>query len=161
MRGIFSRTNANKLEDIDNGAAAFHHPNFHFTETVEQSKAIGRYNGGIIILAGPVSGGVFLTHGEEKSLSGLKKDLLEIGLPETVLMTPQLDEEFFLRENTPELISGNVPRRLLPDAVGQPDWHNELVQFSLDLREQLEQAADERSKKAILRRIKRALATKD
>lgn len=42
---------AESLEDIGEHDSIFSHPSFHFTETVDQSKAIGRYSGGVIVIA--------------------------------------------------------------------------------------------------------------
>lgn len=42
---------AESLEDIGEHGSIFNHPSFHFTESVDQSKAIGRYSGGIIVIA--------------------------------------------------------------------------------------------------------------
>ena len=50
-----------------------------------------------------------------------------------------------------------APRRLAPEAVGHPDWHNELAQLTLDLRAALDGASDTKSRDKILRRIRRAL----
>ncbi len=230
---------AHDLEDIDGGGAAFQHPNFHFTESVEQSKAISRYNGGIIVLAGSgmcdagrirhhlknylwrdnatvllvgyqapgtlgsllatgksavkiwgqdvqvrarirqteaysghadgaelvewikdrgqVRGGVFLTHGEEESLTALKRDLIDGGIANDKIFIPELDQEFYLRHDTPTSEEDAIPRRLLPELVGKTDWHNDLAAFTLDLREKLENTADAKAKKALLRRLQRAL----
>lgn len=46
------RRHAEELPGVTDPEMLFRHANFHFTETVEQSKAIGRINGGAIILAG-------------------------------------------------------------------------------------------------------------
>ncbi len=43
---------ADDLEDVDGVPNPFQHPSFHFTETVDESKAIERYRSGAIILAG-------------------------------------------------------------------------------------------------------------
>jgi hypothetical protein len=48
-------------------------------------------------------------------------------------------------------------RRLPPEVIGSPDWHNDLAQFTLHLHVALNRAADERSRKAILRRVGCAL----
>jgi len=42
---------ADDLEDVAMRSAPFDHPSFHFTETVEESKAIARFSAGVIILA--------------------------------------------------------------------------------------------------------------
>lgn len=44
-------THAGDLEDVGDAVDPFQQPNFHFVETVEQSKAIGRIQGGAIIIA--------------------------------------------------------------------------------------------------------------
>ncbi|MET4697558.1 metallo-beta-lactamase family protein [Constrictibacter sp. MBR-5] len=50
--GVFG-AHAEDLEDLKHlGEAAFLAPNFHFAETVEQSKAIDRFKGGAIVIAG-------------------------------------------------------------------------------------------------------------
>ncbi len=227
------------LEDLSSGSVSFNHPNFHFTETVEQSKSIGRYNGGIIILAGsgmceagrirhhlknylwrdnttvllvgyqapgtlghllasgkkavriwgqeiqvrahirqtdiysghadgqelvswikersPIHAGIFLTHGEEQSLEGLKADLAEAQVPENLIHCPKLDDEIYLEGAAPTYRKNEISRRLQPEWVGKLDWHNDFAQLSIDLRELLENAADEKSRKAIVRRVRRAI----
>ncbi|TQV74292.1 MBL fold metallo-hydrolase [Denitrobaculum tricleocarpae] len=47
---VFAK-HAESLEDIEDHGSVFNHPSFHFTESVDQSKAIGRYSGGIIVIA--------------------------------------------------------------------------------------------------------------
>ena len=42
---------ANELQNTDGGSMPFAHPRFHFTETVEESKSIARFTGGVIIMA--------------------------------------------------------------------------------------------------------------
>lgn len=42
---------AESLEDIGDHGSIFSHPSFHFTESVDQSKAISRYSSGIIVIA--------------------------------------------------------------------------------------------------------------
>ena len=42
---------ADDLEDVASRTAPFGHSSFHFTETVEESKAIARFSGGVIIVA--------------------------------------------------------------------------------------------------------------
>jgi len=50
--GVFG-AHADDLDDLKHlGEAAFLAPNFHFAETVEQSKSIDRFKGGAIVIAG-------------------------------------------------------------------------------------------------------------
>jgi metallo-beta-lactamase family protein len=48
-------------------------------------------------------------------------------------------------------------RRPAPEAVVHLDWHNDMSKFILDLNEKIEAAADERARRLIIRRLRRAL----
>lgn len=228
---------ARDLEDILDGGDLFNHPSFHFTRSVEESKAINNYENGVIIIAAsgmceagrirhhlkrrlwdkkntvlltgyqapgtlgalleagkkavriqgediqvkaniksidfysghvdadglvewvcsrrPVKRGVFLTHGEDDALNAFHERLLAKGFMGKELIIPRLDEEFDLQGR--RIIKPLGPRRLAPEAVNAPDWHNDLAQLTLDIRAMLDQASDERARKTILRRIRRAL----
>lgn len=227
------------LEDMNGHQDLFHHPNIHFTETVEQSKAIARVESGCIILAAsgmcdagrirhhlkrylwrnnatvllvgyqapgtlgsllargvsavriqgediqvrarirqidvysghadgdellawmkarsPIKRAAFLTHGEEGSLSALRVGLIGAGMAEDRIVIPRLDDEIDLLDHGTEMLSKRAPRRLTPEAVSRPDWHNDLAQFSLDLREALDGSADDKNRKTILRRLRNVL----
>jgi metallo-beta-lactamase family protein len=107
---------------------------------------------------GPVSGGVFLVHGETDAIEGLAKRVLGRSIvPEQAIIRPALDEAF-------RLMPGMVPepaqapqRRDRPEAVGEPDWHNQRAALLLQVEEALEQAGDDRTRGALLERLKRAL----
>ena len=227
------------MEGLDGRVNLFSHPNFHFTETTEQSKAISRFTSGCIILAAsgmcdagrirhhlkrclwrrnatvllvgyqapgtlgsllvngrsavriqgedvqvkasirsidvysghadgdgllawvdgrsPIKNVVFLTHGEEKELVALREGLIDNGMPPKQVIIPKLDDEVDLLSRGGRILRKGAARRLAPETVSLPDWHNELAQFSLDLREKLESCADEKSRKTLLRRLNRAL----
>ena len=105
----------------------------------------------------PISRTVFLTHGEESALAALRDGLVAAGCEAERVVIPRIDDEVDLLGKGPVRPERKGPRRLEPEAVSALDWHNDLAQFSLDLRAELEQAADERARKAILRRMRRAL----
>ena len=233
---VFER-HAEDLEDIGLEGTLFKNPNFHFTRTADESKAINNYENGVIIIAAsgmceagrirhhlkrrlwdekntvlltgyqapgtlgaileqgakkvriqgeevrvkahlqsidiysghvdadglvdwmvarkPVTRGVFLTHGEAAGLSALRERLVSAGFEEDRIFTPHLDDEVDL------LGKGGIakrigPRRLGREAVVDFDWHNDLAKLSLDIREALDEAADERARNVILRRLRRA-----
>jgi len=233
------RQHVDELEGADNIGELLNDPNVHFTETVDQSKAIHRYNGGVIIMAAsgmcdagrirhhlkqflpskdtkvllvgyqapatlgsilaagvkavriqgedikvraeikqfdfysghadqngltawikerqPIGRKIILSHGEEKALLGLEEHLVSEGINKDLIIIPELDEELDLVRGTTSRTDKRKVRRIQPAAVGGTDWHNDLAQFSLDLRALLDEAADEKSRAVILRRVRRAL----
>lgn len=235
---VFAK-HAHDLEDIDGYADLFHHQNIHFTETVEQSKAIARFDSGCIILAAsgmcdagrirhhlkrylwrsnatvllvgyqapgtlgsllargtsavriqgediqvrakirqidvysghadgdellawvnarsPIKRAAYLTHGEDEGLSALRDGLIDAGMPEDRVVIPQLDDEIDLLDHGAGILSQQAPRRLAPEDVSRPDWHNDLAQFSLDLRQVLDGSANDKSRKTVLRKLRRVL----
>lgn len=104
----------------------------------------------------PISGAVFLTHGEEHAMQGFADRLkkLDAGL---LVVEPTLDSLFALPGGTPRQI-GN-PVRSAAESAGRLDWHNELSGLILDIDEQMSLAADERARKQIVRRLRKALAS--
>jgi len=231
--------NADELEDIAKVPHLFHRPNIRYTESVEESKMIARFNGGAIIMAGsgmcdagrirhhlkhnlwrndatvllvgyqapgtlgallergaaavkiqgedvrvkatirqidvysghadgdqlvawvkarmPVKAAVFLTHGEEESLEALRAALEKEGVPGERIIVPQLDDVVDLLAGESRVQFRPVPHRLSRESLRGRDWHNELAEFSLNLRDLLDRAADDKARGVILRRVVRAL----
>ena len=106
----------------------------------------------------PVKRALYLVHGENDEVSALRDALIKNGMPASHVIVPVLDDEVELLGDgtTPQLRP--FPRRLLPENIGRADWHNDLAQFSLDLRDTFERAADDRSRAELIRRLRRALA---
>ncbi|MEZ5894556.1 MAG: MBL fold metallo-hydrolase [Parvularculaceae bacterium] len=238
---VFDR-HADELEDLGLNGEQFKNPNFHFTRSVDESKAINNYENGVIIIAAsgmceagrirhhlkrrlwsekntvlltgyqapgtlgsileagakavriqgeevrvmahvqsvdiysghvdanglfnwmmarkPVTRAVFLTHGETEGLEALRDRLVAAGFDADRVIIPHLDDEVDLlgRDGIARRVG---PRRLRHEAVAALDWHNDLARLSLDIREALEGAADERSRNVILRRLRRALTQND
>ena len=105
----------------------------------------------------PIRKGVFLCHGEERALEGLRESLINQVVPEDRIRVPILDETYELIADAPELVPSARQRRLAPEAVVHLDWHNDMSKFILDLNEKIEAAADERARRLIIRRLRRAL----
>lgn len=106
----------------------------------------------------PVKGAVFLTHGEEDALAAMKSALEAAGLPPDRLLLPRLDDTVDLMSGKARLRTRDVRHRLPPEALSSLDWHNDLAAFTLDLREALEGAADDKRRRVILRQLRRVLA---
>lgn len=104
----------------------------------------------------PIAGNIFLTHGEREAIEGLKARLSTI-LADTPVVVPALDDAFDLAGGpaVPEERVG--PARISAGAVGRPDWHNELSELVLDINDAVAQAADERGRRVVIRRLRRAL----
>lgn len=105
----------------------------------------------------PIRGRVFLTHGEPESLKGLQDRLASSLDPEQVLR-PLFDDAWDLSPTDAVRVAiGRPPPRLRPEQVARLDWHNDLSQLVLDIGQELDKAADDRAKKVVLRRLRRAL----
>ena len=114
-----------------------------------------------ILARQPIKRALYLTHGEETAMNALAADLEKRGIGKDRIISPVLDDEVELSGGKAGPRFRPAPRRLNPELVGHPDWHNELAQTSLDIRAALEGAADDRSRSIILRRIRRALEGKE
>jgi len=105
----------------------------------------------------PVKSGIFLTHGEEEALSAMRAGLEAKGVEPERIVIPRLDDAVDLSAGHAAIKFKKKARRLTPEAVRGPDWHNDLAEFTLRLREKMEAAADDRSRRKIIRRVVRAL----
>ncbi len=105
----------------------------------------------------PINSAVFLTHGEKDGLNALSGDLQAAGMSADLIVIPDLDDTVDLLGGKSKVAVKPIRRRLSPEFVGGRDWHNELAEFSLRLRDLLDAAADDKSRNIILRRISRAL----
>ncbi len=109
---------------------------------------------------GPVRHAVFLTHGEETGLDGLRAGLAGL-LPDERRVIPRIDDAFELGASGFRQIDLNARRRLPPERVARLDWHNDLSRLLLDVTGTVNAAADERGRATIIRRLRRALDVKE
>jgi len=108
----------------------------------------------------PLRHGLFLVHGEAAAIAAMSERSAAI-LPDAAIVTPPLDAAYDLTPTGPRAVGRTKPPRLPPGKTGHPDWHNDLSSLLLDITGAIEQAADERSRAVILRRLRRALASGD
>ncbi|KPG01556.1 MBL fold metallo-hydrolase [Rhodopseudomonas sp. AAP120] len=104
----------------------------------------------------PIDRGLFLTHGEEASMTALAERLGGI-VPPAKIFQPVLDDVYELTSAVPTPLDGTHRRRLEPESVVQLDWHNDMSKLLLDINERIEAAADARARGVIIRRLRRAL----
>ncbi len=105
----------------------------------------------------PVSGSIFLTHGEREAIDGLRSRLIDAGTDARVVV-PTLDSAFDLSAEAAHQIEHEEPVRIAAGSAGRRDWHNDLSKLILDIDEAVARAADERARKQIIRRLRKALA---
>lgn len=104
----------------------------------------------------PVSGNVFLVHGEERATDGLKARIAESFAPETIV-APALDEAWTLKRGAARLLTDGPPPRLSPEKLGHIDWHNDLSKLILDINDAIRAESDERNRARLIRKLRRAL----
>ncbi|GAC1043160.1 MBL fold metallo-hydrolase [Rhizobium sp. No.120] len=105
----------------------------------------------------PVRRGLFLVHGEPGAIAQLSGRISRHRSIATVL-EPKLDSAYRLTKEGAIISVATVPPpRLQAEEVGHFDWHNDYQSFVLDLDEELRQAADEKRRAVILRRVRKAL----
>ena len=104
----------------------------------------------------PVTGSVFMAHGEPHAVEGLRARLVAAGLPADQLIAPQIDETFLLRKGRVESAPGPAPR-IQPEATAALDWHNARAGLLLSLNEALEQAPDDAAREALIARLAASL----
>jgi len=108
----------------------------------------------------PIRAGVFLVHGEEAALAGLAQRLSSILAGDRIII-PHLDSAFRLAKDAPVNISEPRAPRLEPMKAGHHDWHNTFQFFVLDLQAELQNAASDKERGVVLRKLKRALSEAD
>ncbi len=104
---------------------------------------------------GAISGNIFLVHGEEDAIAGLKQRLQPtLG---SQIITPGLDDGFDLSGAHAVPLDGQRSHRIDPAQPGHLDWHNDVSKLILDISDELQNAHDEKTRGVIIRRLRRAL----
>ena len=109
----------------------------------------------------PIRHGLFLCHGEQQSSEALKADLIAKGLPEKMITVPAIDDEVHLKTKGVAEYAPNITHRVKQSDICGWDAHNEFAELQIDLKEAFDKLADEKARRALARRIKRALEAAD
>ena len=108
----------------------------------------------------PIGGTVFMVHGEEKAIEGLRARLAD-SLPLERLVDPRLDASYRLDHAAAvEIVDTTRKPRLEPRQAGRTDWHNEYQGLLLDIQAEIGKAADEKARAKVIRRLRDALAAR-
>ncbi len=108
----------------------------------------------------PIAKNLFLTHGEEESSLALANDVKSF-VAENRIIRPALDEAYDLSGDLAQIITSTVKPRIDHAAVATPDWHNDTQSLIMDLQDTLKNAATDKDRGVILRKLKRALVGGD
>ncbi len=109
-----------------------------------------------VLERGPVSGALFLNHGDDDARVMLRDLLAAKGLDPAKIFMPMFDETF-------ELVPGNQP---ISQGIPQPridtselltDWHNDYAAFLVSLSSTLEATPDHSQRREILSRLSSTL----
>ncbi|MDI7861720.1 MBL fold metallo-hydrolase [Rhizobiaceae bacterium n13] len=105
----------------------------------------------------PVSGAVFMVHGEAAAFDGFR-ERLHAFMPDERIIQPRLDSAYTLTAERSISFSEELPApRIEAVHTGRADWHNDLQSLILDLQDELDNAADDKARGVVIRRVRRAL----
>jgi metallo-beta-lactamase family protein len=108
----------------------------------------------------PIARGVFPIHGEDAALEGMRQGVIGLGVPETKINVPELDQTYRLDLAQAQLIEGDARRLTVAKAAEARegwDWHNELSAITLDLRHRLGLIEDDKQRMALLKDLRRVM----
>ncbi|MBG1233559.1 MBL fold metallo-hydrolase [Aestuariivirga litoralis] len=108
----------------------------------------------------PIARNVFITHGEEERQINLARDAKDKIIAEDRIIRPALDEAYEISGPIARLVeqaSQDMPR-LEHALVAKPDWDNDYQGLLREVQETLDQAAGDKQRGVILRRLRRALS---
>ncbi len=108
----------------------------------------------------PIAKNLFLTHGEEESSLALANDVKSF-VSENLIIRPALDEAYDLSGDEAKLLVSDTKPRIDPSSVATLDWHNDTQSLILDLQDTLKNAATDKDRGVIIRKLKRALSGGD
>lgn len=104
----------------------------------------------------PVTGALFLTHGEDQTMALFAKSLQSSGFDKPII-TPEMDDHYQLNATTFKQIDATSSKRLSNTQLGYHDWHNDFSKLLLDMRDALDKKADDKSRATLIRSLRRAL----
>lgn len=108
----------------------------------------------------PIQRGLFLIHGETEALAAMRENVLALGLDPAKVIVPDLDQQYRLdRPEGATVIESD--RRLGPTRSDEAkrgwDWNNELSALQLELRRQLDDLSDDKTRMVLLKDMRRVL----
>jgi metallo-beta-lactamase family protein len=105
----------------------------------------------------PISGSVFLTHGEPENLSALKTRLRQSDLGVASIEIAELDRAYLVKPSAAAAAREAPAPRIPLEAVAHLDWHNSRAEFLTALNRALDAAASDSERDTLLQRLSAAL----
>ncbi|TWT91563.1 MBL fold metallo-hydrolase RNA specificity domain-containing protein [Stieleria varia] len=96
----------------------------------------------------PISGGLFLNHGEAEGRTVLRELLAENGMDADRIYMPQFDESFQLQPDGKPMSTGAPEPRLDLTQI-ETDWHNDYAAFILGLASSIDKIDDHKRRELI------------
>lgn len=98
----------------------------------------------------PISGSVFLVHGEPENRTGFQARLIKSGIAGDHVIAPALDQSYRLAPGAGATPEAPKPPRIPPKAPAHLDWHNARAELLLALGHKLDTAKSDDDREAIL-----------
>ena len=109
-----------------------------------------------VLERGPVSGALFLNHGDDDAREIMRDLLAKKGIDKTKIFMPSFDESYELVPGTEPVSQGKPEPRIAVEEL-QMDWHNDYAAFMLDLSTKLDQIKDHKERRELIKRVSAAL----
>ncbi len=109
-----------------------------------------------IVERGPVTGQIFLNHGEDDAREVLADILGEKGIDRSRIAMPQFDESYELTASG-EAVSQGRPEPRIPLEELHTDWNNDYAALMAALTKRLTSATDDAERRAMIARLRNAL----
>lgn len=104
----------------------------------------------------PIRHSLFLVHGEDDALAALQNRLRGTVAADRIVI-PEIDRKYIISAKGPRLAKRHEPSRIDPKMVARLDWHNDVSKLILDINEKLAGTADEKTRAALIRKLRRLL----
>ncbi len=105
----------------------------------------------------PVSGNVFLVHGEPPNLQGLSRRLVDDGFAQETVAIAEMDQSYRLHPARADPGEAPASPRIAQSAVSRLDWHNARADFISALNARLAAADSDADRQAMLEALRARL----
>lgn len=125
-----------------------------------------------VLERGPITGGLFLNHGDNDARKEMRRLLAQKGMTASRIHMPKFDESFELTASTPASkgraklgkvksngklkIKGRTGGRI-PEAQLLTDWHNDFAAFMGDLTSKIESESDPVKRRKLIAKLQKTL----